>query len=264
MKIGFIGCGNMGGALALAVSRCADARLLLCDTDPCKAAALSLATGGEIATINEVAAECDYIFLGVKPIGCATVLGAIKDLLLSNTGCVLISMMAGVGISKIESFLDSKPPVIRIMPNTPVSVGCGMTVYSANAMVSDKIRAEFSDMMKESGMLYELPEDKIDAACAVMGCGPAFAYKFAAALAEGGTEAGLEANEALLFAAQMMKGAAQMLLCSEKTPERLCSDVCSPGGSTIEGVKTLDGNDFGRITKSAVAASFARTKELGK
>jgi pyrroline-5-carboxylate reductase len=264
MTIGFIGCGNMGGALALAVSRSSEAKLLLCDTDPSKAAALSLATGGKIATINEVAEKSDYVFIGVKPIGCASVLGTIKNAIFSNTGCVLISMMAGVTISKIESFFDSKPPVIRIMPNTPVSVGCGMTVYSANAMVSDKMRAEFSEMMKESGMLYELPEDKIDAACSVMGCGPAFAYKFAAALAEGGVEAGLDEDEAILFAAQMMKGAAQMLLRTDKTPERLCSDVCSPGGSTIEGVKVLDKKNFGEITRSAVAASFARTKELGK
>ena len=264
MTVGFIGCGNMGGALALAVCRSADARLLLCDTDSSKAAALSLATGGEIATLTEVAERSDYIFIGVKPAGCESVLNAINSTLLSNTGCVLISMMAGVTIGKIEGLLASKPPIIRIMPNTPVSVGHGMTVYSANTMVSDNMRLQFANMMKQSGMIREIPEEKIDAACAVMGCGPAFAYKFAAALADGGVEAGLGEDEAILFAAQMMKGAAEMLLSTGKTPERLCSDVCSPGGSTIEGVKVLDKNGFSEIARSAVAASFARTKELGK
>ena len=251
-------------ALALAVSKSTDAKLLLCDTDSCKSAALALATGGEVATITEVATECDYIFLAVKPAGCAAAIDFIKNALRARDGYTIVSMLAGVTLATIEEYLGGKPPIIRIMPNTPVSVGCGMTVFSGNSMVSDGIRAEFLEIMKESGRLAELPEEKIDAACAVMGCGPAFAYKFAAALAEGGELAGLNSDEAIFFAAQMMKGAAEMLLTSGKSPSELVSNVCSPGGSTIEGVKLLDARDFGTIASDAVAASFKRTKELGK
>lgn len=264
MNIGFIGCGNMGGALALAISRASDAKLLLCDTDSAKAAGLSLATGGEVATIGEVAELCDYIFLGIKPAGCAPVLEAIKDTLAERSGYTLVSMMAGVPLERIESHLSVKPAIIRIMPNTPVSVGYGMTVYSCNSMVSDGIKAEFSAFMSESGLLAELPEEKIDAACAVMGCGPAFAYMFAESVANGGINAGLDKEDAILFAAQMMKGAAEMILKSGKTPERLREEVCSPGGSTIEGVKVLFDKELPGITEAAVKASFEKTKLLGK
>lgn len=264
MNIGFIGCGNMGGALALAVSKHPDAKIYLCDTDNAKTAALSLATGGEVADIYEVAEKCDYVFLGIKPLGATAVLATIKDKILKNERCTIISMMAGVKIEKIESILSARPPIIRILPNTPVTVGRGMTVFSTNLMVTEKSKQEFLDFMAASGTLSEIPEEKIDAACAVMGCGPAFAYMFADALAEGGVSCGLDEDEAILYAAEMMRGAAEMILQSTKTPERLREEVCSPGGSTIEGVKVLFAEEFPEICKKAVQASFKRTQELGK
>ena len=156
MNIGFIGCGNMGGALALAISNNPATKLYLCDTDVSKSAALQLATGGEIAEIHELAEKCDFIFLGVKPAGIGTVLSAISATLAKNPSCVLISMAAGVTIAKIESFLEIKAPVIRIMPNTPVAVGCGMTLFAANPRVSPDAKEEFLRFMKESGAVDEI------------------------------------------------------------------------------------------------------------
>lgn len=264
MNIGFIGCGNMGGALAIAVSKIPSAKLYLCDTDVSKAAALQLATGGEISLLSELPERCDFIFLGVKPIGVGAVLSSIADALTKNPDCTLISMAAGVTIEKIEGFLKVKSPIIRIMPNTPVGVGCGMTVFSKNSLVTTEIKETFLEFMAQSGEVDEIPEKSIDAACAVAGCGPAFAYMFAEALAKGGEACGLDAEKAEFYAAQMMKGAAEMMLKTDKSPETLRENVCSPGGSTIEGVKVLFGKDMPGICEAAVKASYKRTKELGK
>ncbi len=263
MKIGFIGCGNMGGALALAVSKIQDTKIYLCDTDSSKAAALQLATGGEIADAFEIAEHCRYIFIGVKPAGIGALLGALSDTLAKNSDATLISMAAGVKIEKLESFLSQKMPIIRILPNTPVTVGCGMTVFSVNNLVTDDRKQDFLGFMKESGTVTEISEDEIDAACAVMGCGPAFAYMFADALAKAGEECGLSSADAIQFAAQMMKGSAEMVLKVSKTPDTLKNEVCSPGGSTIEGVHSLEASGFAKICRDAVIASFEKTKKLG-
>ena len=264
MNRGFIGCGNMGGALALAISKTPSAKLYLCDTDISKSAPLQLATGGEIAEIQELPEKCDFIFLGVKPAGIGAVLSTISDALTKKPDCTVISMAAGITIEKLESFLKVRSPIIRILPNTPVAVGCGMTLFSANALVSKEIKEQFLDFMKESGKVDEIPEELIDAACAVAGCGPAFAYMFAEALANGGMACGLGSEKSITYAAQMMKGAAEMILKTDKSPKTLRENVCSPGGSTIEGVKVLFEKELPSICKTAVIASYERTKELGK
>lgn len=264
MNIGFIGCGNMGGALALAVSEFPSAKLYLCDTDISKAAALQLATGGELSGIHELPEKCDFIFLGVKPMGIGAVLTSISDALTKKPDCTIISMAAGVTIEKLESFLKVKSPIIRILPNTPVAVGCGMTLFSANALVNAEIKADFLGFMALSGEVDEIAEENIDAACAVAGCGPAFAYMFAEALASGGEKCGLDPEKAKVYAAQMIKGAAEMILKTDKSPATLRENVCSPGGSTIEGVKILFEKEFPSVCEAAVKASFERTKELGK
>ena len=188
MNIGFIGCGNMGGALARAVARVSYARIYLYDKDTDKALALAGEIDGKAVELSEVAG-CDYIFLGVKPNIVKGVLSEIKVLLGEDT--VLISMCAGVKLESLTEALGKNQPIIRIMPNTPVAYGEGMILYTATPEVGEIRLAKFLDFMKYSGTLDEIPESLIDAGSALSGCGPAFVYMFIEALADSVVRCGM-------------------------------------------------------------------------
>ncbi len=260
MTIGFIGAGNMGGALATATAKAVGgACLRIADADREKAAALATAIGA-VATDNAtVAAECDYIFLGVKP-------QMMKDMLTDLTSHltnkpVLITMAAGLTTDQIRGWAGDCP-VIRIMPNTPVAVGEGMTLYAATPDVTASQLEGFVQMMAQSGKLCALPESLIDAGCAVSGCGPAFAYLFIKALAAGGVEKGLSREQSLQLAAQTVLGAARMVLETGRDPIVLKDAVCSPGGATLQGVAALERGDLHTTVTSAIDAAYKRTLEL--
>lgn len=261
MTIGFLGCGNMGGALCRAVRRAdAAATLLLTDTDTAKRDALATAVGGRTATAEAMLAEADYVFLGLKPQVLAGALAPLRAAI-GASHATFVSMAAGVTLSDLSAILGDKP-VIRIMPNTAVEIGEGMTVYTAAPAVSPEALAGFLALMSASGLCDALPEALIDAACAVSGCGPAFAYLFLGALADGGVECGLSRERALAYAAQTVKGAMQMVQVSGRHPEALKDAVCSPGGSTIAGVHALEAGGLRAAAADAVLAAYRRTKEL--
>ncbi|MBR5295533.1 MAG: pyrroline-5-carboxylate reductase, partial [Clostridia bacterium] len=175
----------------------------------------------------------------------------------------LVTMAAGVKIEAILSAVGNNVPVIRIMPNTPVFVGEGVIVYCSEN-VSSQGEADFASLLSEGGLVEKIEEGKIDAASALHGCGPAFAYLFIEALADGAVSCGLSREAALRFAAKTAKGAAEMVLQTGRHPGELKDAVCSPGGSTIEGVRTLEEGGFRGVTMDAVLASYKRTLELGK
>ncbi len=262
-KIGFIGAGNMGGALAIAASK-TDCTVYVSDPDVAKAAALCQSIGAAQVDNDTVCAECDLIYLGVKPQMLAGVAEQLLPALQArSTPYCLVSMAAGVTLARLgELFPDAA--VIRIMPNTPVAVGAGMILYCRNGQATDAQVGIFLDAMAKAGKLDLLDESLFDAATSVSGCGPAFAYMFADALAKGGAECGLPEEKAAKYAAQMLLGAALMLQTDPRTPEQLRVAVCSPGGSTIEGVKVLWQNDLENAVSEAVKASFERNKQLGK
>lgn len=265
-QFGFIGCGNMGGALARAIAKRIPADCIaLCDTDTVKRDALAHAIGAHTVALDALVAECKYIFLGVKPQGLPALLGGMRPLLEEKTEeTVLVSMAAGTSVSAISALVGDAIPVIRIMPNTPVSVGAGMVLYSCNGAVSTEEKECFLQAMGEAGRLDEIPEEKIDAASALSGCGPAFVYLFAEALADGAVECGLARDKANLYAAQTLLGAATLLLESGKHPGELKDAVCSPGGTTIAGVHALEGGAFRASAMDAVTAAYERTLELKK
>ena len=264
VTFGFIGCGNMGGALAKAVSKADfEKEIRLYDLDENKAQSLATEVSGEVADIQVVAKECKYIFIGVKPQVIADCLDSIKNSLEeSKQNPVIVSMAAGVAVSDIKrmSGIDS---VIRIMPNMPVSVGSGVVLATADG-TADEDKAMFEKAMVQAGMFDWLDEKFIDAASALSGCGPAFVYMFAQALADGAVACGLPRDKSILYAAGTLRGAAEMILESGKHPEKLKDDVCSPGGSTIMGVKALEDEGMRGAAISAVIAAYNRTKELGK
>lgn len=260
MKYGFIGCGNMGGALIRAAAK-QTKDIMITDFDMQKAISLANELGLAVGDNKTIASQCDRIFLGVKPQVMAEMLGGIKDALVYKKP-MLISMAAGITTDKIKE-LAGDMPVIRIMPNTPVSVGCGVILYCSNG-VPEEIVDNFVNDMQYCGKLYPIDESLMDAGCSVSGCGPAFMYTFASAIAKGGEECGLSKAQAIEFAAATMAGAAEMLLTSEKTPDELTDAVCSKGGSTIEGVTVLKNSEFENIVCDCIKAAYKRNKELGK
>lgn len=263
---GFIGCGNMGGALMEAVAKTVPAdTILICDQNREKTDELASRFGVNVCGMDELVAACDYIFLGVKPQVFGALFEEIAPMIAKRDGKpVLVSMAAGISIAAVEKLARIPCGIIRIMPNTPVAVGEGMILYTCNSLVSDLQVEKFCNVLCQAGKLDSIDEAKIDAASALSGCGPAFVYLFAEALADGAVECGLTRDKARLYAAQTLKGAAELLLQSGKHPGELKDAVCSPGGTTIVGVHALEDGGFRASAMSAVNAAYQRTLELKK
>lgn len=264
-SFGFIGCGTMGGALARAACRGAGAKqIALSDHTPEKALELAKELGCRAADNAAVAAECDFIFLGVKPQMMAGMLAEIAPVLASRTTpFVLVSMAAGLTIARIRALAGGEYPTVRIMPNTPCAVGAGMVLYCA----ADVCGADLDDLlaaMAPAGRWDELQEGLIDAASSVSGCGPAFVYLFLEGLADGAVACGLPRQKALEYAAQTAMGAARLLLESGAHPGVLKDGVCSPGGTTIQGVRALEERGFRSACMEAVIAAYEKNKDLAK
>lgn len=265
-KFGFIGTGNMGSAIARAVCRAVSPdEIALSNRTSSKAEVLAYELKCTATDSITVAREAKFIFLGVKPQGLKALFDSISPFLATrHDHFVLISMAAGISINQIQTYCGSEYPVIRIMPNTPTAVGEGMTVYSVSDNVFEDDLSEFCAAMKYSGILDRIDESLIDAACAVSGCGPAFVYMFAEALADAGVKNGLSRAKALKYAAQTVLGSAKMVLNTGKHPAQLKDEVCSPAGSTIAGVKELENGAFRATVMNAVDAAVEKTKNLGK
>lgn len=260
-KIGFIGCGNMGGALVKAAAKAGFSKdIYICDNFAEKTEALSKELGVNVSDSKSIAAECDFIFMGVKPQVIDKAFAEIADILAERTDCVLVSMAAGVAIEKIKA-ISKAEKIIRIMPNMPVSVGEGV-VLASEENVSEKNIEDFNAIMKCAGIVDWIDEKLIDAGCAVSGCGPAFVYMFIEALADGAVSCGLPRDKAMLYAAETVLGSAKAVLESGKHPGKLKDEVCSPGGTTIAGVKALEDGAFRSSAMNAVIAAYEKTKKM--
>ena len=260
MKYGFLGCGNMGSAIARAISQTTK-EIVITDRSG-KAKALAQELGIIYGEARDVA-DCGVVFLAVKPQMMRQAIEPIREILRMKKP-LLITMAAGLTMATIEEMVGERLPVIRIMPNTPAAIGMGMTLYSVNDLVTNAQLEDFLDKMSPSGRLDCVAESLIDAAGVVSGCGPAYIYVFAEALADGAVACGVPRDKALQYAAATLMGAGKMLLDTGLHPGVLKDNVCSPGGSTIAGINALEQNGFRGIVMDCVKASFERNKELGK
>ena len=262
----FIGTGSMGSALAAAASRKLPPEyILLSNRTRAKAEKLASELGCSAGSVEEAAASGRYIFLGVKPQMMAGLFEEIAPVLARRQDrFILVSMAAGLTIQRITELAGRNYPVIRIMPNTPCAVGEGVILYDANEQVTPEELRHFTDAMAGAGLLDHLEERLIDAGSAVAGCGPAFACLFMEALADGGVACGLPRQKAILYAAQMLKGTGSLLLETGQHPGAMKDAVCSPGGTTIAGVRRLEERGFRGAAMDAVIAALERTAELGK
>ena len=261
-QFGFVGVGNMGGAIAGAVCRTVGGNTVaVCDPDANKTAFFAKEYGATVLKPEEIAKSVSTLVLGVKP----QVLFGVIDSLKAHIapGTLVVSMAAGISLQALSAALPDTP-IVRIMPNTPCAVGRGLILYAPNALVSDDALSALLTGFAGAGTLARIDEGKIDAASAVSGCGPAFAYLFVEALADAGVACGLARADAQKYAALMLEGSARMVLESGKHPGELKDAVCSPGGTTIVGVRKLEECGFRAAASNAVIAAYERTLELKK
>lgn len=261
--VGFLGAGNMGGALAQAAIQAVGAEevLVACSTpEHTLQAAQRLGCAG--AGPEEILRVCRFVFLGFKPQGLEAAARQLQPKL-QESDPILVSMLAGVGLQRLEALFPGKR-ILRIMPNTPCRVGQGLILLCAGSRCTKEELLEFRTLMAFAGKTDELPEKLIDAASALSGCGPAYAFLILQALADGAVRCGLPREKAARYAAQTLLGSAQLALADGEHPEKLKDDVCSPGGSTIEGVYALERGGVRAACMEAVCAAYEKTKQLGK
>lgn len=261
--IGFIGTGNMGGALLTAVAKSGEP-VSMSDASKDRVDRLCRETGGSASDNITLAEKAELLFLGVKPQTLPALLSEIAPVLNKRTDdFAVVSMAAGISIERIKEMCGNKDlPIIRIMPNLPVSVGSGAVLYHAEKEVSEKSLSLFLRVMEAAGSLYPMEERLIDAGSAITGCGPAFVALMIDAMADGAVSCGIPRKDALKLAEAMTMGTAKLLLEQEKQPGVLKDEVCSPGGTTICGVRELEKGGIRKAFFEAVVASYEANGKL--
>jgi len=262
---GFIGTGNMGGALARAAAKSLPGEnILLSNRTAEKAAMLAAELGCRAVDNAAVAAEADFIFLGVKPQMMEGMLTSIRPVLAERKSrFVLVTMAAGLTMERIRAMAGVECPVIRIMPNTPCAIGEGILLYACDGSVTPEEEAEFLSAMSAAGRVAPLAEHLINAGSTISGSAPAFAAMFMEALADGAVACGLPRAAAMEYAAQMLVGTAKLYLESGQHPGAMKDAVCSPGGSTIQGVRALEAGGFRSAVTEAIIATYEKNVALG-
>ena len=263
MQIGFIGAGNMAGAVMAGIVSAGlfpPSQIAFFDTAPEKQEQWR-EKGYLSATLEEIA-QCPYVFFGVKPQGIDGVLEQIRPFLRKET--VFLSILAGISSAYLKKGLGFDAKVVPVMPNLPLQLGCGA---AALAHVPPVSREEFDfarSLFSCGGLAVELPEEKLNESIGIQGSTPAFLFRFARCVTEFAREQGIDEASALRLFAQTMAGSAKMLLEGGKTPEELIRMVSSPGGTTLEGLAALDKGGFDDTIRIALEASVRRAYELGR
>jgi pyrroline-5-carboxylate reductase len=264
-KIGFIGTGVMGGALARAVAKKVSGDgLVLSNLPSTLSEELAKELGCAAADNKKVAKSCDFIFLAVKPNVIRSVIAETAPTLKARKDrFVVVSVAAGITIQTVKEEFGFELPVIRIMPNTPALCGSGV-ILAAFDGVTDGEKAEFFSYLSEAGVCDDVGEKMIETAGTLTGCGPAFAFVIMQALADGAVAVGVDRAHAVKYAELTIEGAAKLALQTGKHLEKLKDEVCSPGGSTIEGVYAMEQAGVRAAMIDAVIASYEKNLKLGK
>ncbi|MGE5612987.1 MAG: pyrroline-5-carboxylate reductase [Bacillota bacterium] len=264
MKIGFIGTGNMGAPLVRGVIRSGAAsseNVIVFDVDPYKTGKLSKETGVKIAAgCAELASECGCIVLAVKPSVVRNVLEEIGGCITDNT--IIISIAAGITISSLKSMIGENKKVVRVMPNLAVSVGEGMTLVCFDGNISADERKLVKSLFEGSGRVEELEERLMSEVISLTGSSPAYVFMMIEAMADGAVLQGIPRALAYKLAAQAVLGSAKMVLETGLHPGILKDQVCSPAGTTIAAVNSLEKNGFRNSIIEAMKECTRRAKEI--
>jgi pyrroline-5-carboxylate reductase len=266
-KIGFIGAGNMAGALAkglLATKRHRVRDLWASDAEAKQLARFARAYGvGRAPDNGALVAGSEIVVLAVKPQIMDAVLAEIAPHVTRRH--LFVSIAAGIPTTRLERGIGGRPRVVRAMPNTPALVGTGMTVVvrGAHATAADEKRA--AELFGGVGEVVRVKDEALmDAVTGLSGSGPAYVYRFAEGLIAGAVAEGLSESAARQLTYQTIRGAAVMLQETGRTPEDLRVMVSSPGGTTLAGLAALDAEGFVEAVAGAVAAATSRSRELGR
>jgi len=265
-KLGFIGGGNMAGALIRGLIHSGTVgkeRIMASDVSPERLAHLEKLHG--IATTPDNHAlirACDVLVLAVKPQAMDKVLAQVaRDV---EARHLVVSVAAGVPVAAIEGKLPAGTRLVRSMPNTAAIVLAGATAIAAGSHATEADLATARTLFEAVGRVVELDESLLDAVTGLSGSGPAYVMVMIEALADGGVKVGLHRDTALLLAAQTVYGSAKLLLETGEHPGRLKDQVTSPGGTAIAGLHTLEAGGLRRTLIDAVEAATKRAGELGE
>ncbi len=263
--IGFIGAGKMAEALIgglIAKNVFSKDEIVACAPSEKTRAHIEGTYGVKMyAKASDVVAETDLIVLAVKPKNVGPLFT--EEHLEIGKGKTLISIVAGLSLKKMNSYVpDAKK--IRVMPNHCCMVLEGAMGYTCDPSVNDSDKKEIEKILSSVGLAIEVPESQMDAITGIAGSSPAFMYMVIDAMAEAGVLNGLSRNQAVKLAAQSMLGAAKMVLETGKHPDQLRDEVCSPGGTTIVGVRILEDMGMRSSISSAVDGTIARSKEMSQ
>jgi pyrroline-5-carboxylate reductase len=270
-KLGFIGAGNMGQALAKGLvdgKVFKAAELIASDVDAARRRKFSRATKIAAVLDNlEVVREAPAIVLAVKPQTIDEVLTEIgHELARAGTAArkLFISIAAGVPIARIQSHLGQRCRVIRVMPNAPAMVGEGMSAMVRGAAATGADEAFALKLFRAVGRALALDDESLlDAVTALSGSGPAYVYLFVKAMADAGVEQGLPAKLAYEMALQTLCGAAAQMRQSKMAVEELIKVVASPGGTTEAALRSFAALGFPGMVAAAIKAAADRSRELG-
>ncbi|MDB9493128.1 pyrroline-5-carboxylate reductase [Spirulina major CS-329] len=264
-QLGVIGGGVMGEALLsrLVAEQVYDPRaVIVSDPMAARGEVLRSRYGVTTTTSNTEASQAEILLLAVKP----QILSAVQQSLASvqlAPSTLVLSILAGVTLERLNTVFPQQP-TIRVMPNTPATVGAGMTAIAPNAQVSATQITQAERIFAAVGEVVTVPEGLMDAVTGLSGSGPAFVALLIEALADGGVAAGLPRAIAQTLALQTVYGTAQLLRETELHPAQLKDQVTSPGGTTISGVAALEEHGFRSAVIKAVQAAYGRSRELGQ
>lgn len=261
MKLGFIGAGEMGGSIIRGLLKTGfqPQQLLASVRTPDSANRLANTLGIAAYTDNKrVISAADRLFLAVKPAQMPDVLAEIASA--SVLPKPLISMALGWTVEKIQHILPGWP-VVRIMPNTPLSVGEGVTLFEFSTQVTPEVRREVQNLFARMGRVFEITSAQFEAATALSGSGPAFVYDFIDALAQAGVAQGLDEDLSRQLAMQTVLGAAKMVKQTQANPAQLARQVATPGGCTAAGMEVLISSDLKEVLRETLLATARKAKE---
>lgn len=264
-KLGFIGCGNMASAIikgAVSSGFLSGGDIIVFDTDPAKtqkaAERFSVCLA---ASAEETAESAEVTVLAVKPQVFPAVLPQIKESL-EKTGGAVISIGAGKTLEYIGSFLSEKTAVVRVMPNINAKVGASMSAVCGSANAGKELVEFTIELCRSFGEAIQLPEEQFPLFGVISGCSPAFSFMYIDAMARAAVKYGMSKKDALKISAQAVLGSARTVLEDGSHPWELIDSVCSPGGTTIEGVAALEKSGFDAAVTGAVEAALEKDRKL--
>ena len=259
--IGFIGIGNMGGAMAKSIALNAKKEVCIYDINTTLYDSFEVSNIIKCKSVEDLVKQVKYIVLSIKPQFYVQVCNELKGLL--NEEHIIVTVAPGFGLKDMKTLLGEKTKVIRTMPNTPALIGQGVTAYcyEPNTIEAQDIET-FLEMFGSFGKAFKVDESQIEAVIAVSGSSPAYGYMFIEAMADAAVSFGMPRAIAYEMSAMSIKGACEMVLETKKHPGALKDEVTSPGGTTIQAVAKLEETGFRHSVISGMTACYNKAKDM--